>query len=292
MFSPHIDQLTIRYADVAQHGALIEFVRRSRFRLIQFGLSTLSLPLDQYHISVAWHGERPVAILLATPAANQTAWVRACALDGISIAYHAELIGLLASTLIYHAPCTALWYSSDRYDSWLSDILRGVGFVAHNTIIALETNHYQALPHATPATLAPLGLAEYADIQRIDAQAFDPEWQKTSHDVRELTSGDGLSLIGVVDNVPVAYAIANWHDSHTTFHLVRIAVLPAYQGRRIASQLLNAVLEHGFVQGAARVTLNTQRNNYAALALYTRAGFTATGEHYEVIRAPCHGVSE
>jgi hypothetical protein len=41
MFSPHIDQLTIRYADVAQHGALIEFVRRSRFRLIQFGLSTL-----------------------------------------------------------------------------------------------------------------------------------------------------------------------------------------------------------------------------------------------------------
>jgi ribosomal protein S18 acetylase RimI-like enzyme len=135
-------------------------------------------------------------------------------------------------------------------------------------------------------------LAEYADIQRIDAQAFDPEWQKSSHDVRELTSGDGLSLIGVVDNVPVAYAIANWHDSHTTFHLVRIAVLPAYQGRRIASQLLNAVLEHGFVQGAARVTLNTQRNNYAALALYTRAGFTATGEQYEVIRAPCHGVSE
>lgn len=37
MFSPRIDQLTITYADIAQHGALIDFVRRSRFRLIQIG---------------------------------------------------------------------------------------------------------------------------------------------------------------------------------------------------------------------------------------------------------------
>ncbi len=292
MFSPQLDQLTIAYADFAQHGALIEFVRRSRFRLIQFGLSTLSLPLDAYHISVAWHGERPVAILLATPAANQTAWVRACALDGISIAYHSELIGLLASTLIYHAPCTSLFYSSDHYDNWLSDILRGVGFLAHNTIVALETYSHIPLRNSTPATLAPLGSAEFADIQCIDTLAFDPEWQKTAHEVRELTSGDGLSLIAVVDSLPVAYAIANWHDNHTTFHLVRIAVLPAYQGRRIASQLLSAVLEHGFGHGATRVTLNTQRNNYPALALYTRAGFTATGEQYDVIRASCHGRME
>ena len=290
MFRPRLDQLTITYASLAEHGELIEFIRRSRFRLIQFGLSTLNLPLDQYHISVARQGERPVAILLATPAANETAWVRACALDGISVAYHTELIGLLASTLIFHAPCRALLYSSDHYDTWLSDILRDVGFVPHNTIIALETYQHIPLRHATPAVLAPLGSAEYADIQRIDAEAFEPEWQKTPHDIRELTSGDGLSLIAVIDDAPVAYAIANWHDSHSTFHLVRIAVLPAYQGRRIASQLLSAVLSHGFGNGAVRVTLNTQRNNYAALALYTRAGFTASGEQYDVIRAEGHGL--
>lgn len=290
MFHPRLDQLTIHYASVAEHAELIEFVRRSRFRLIQFGLSTLSLPVDQYYISVARHGDRTVAILLATPAAHQTGWVRACALDGISIAYHAELIGLLASTLIYHAPCAALFYSSDHYDSWMSDILRAVGFVPHNTIIALETHQHIPLRQANPAVLAPLGLAEFADIQRIDAQAFEPEWQKTAHDVRELTIGDGLSLIAVVDDTLVAYAIANWHDNHSTFHLVRIAVLPAFQGRRIASQLLSAVLLHGFDNGATRVTLNTQRNNYAALALYTRAGFTATGEQYDVIRAQGHGL--
>jgi flavin-dependent dehydrogenase len=34
--------------------------------------------------------------------------------------------------------------------------------------------------------------------------------------------------------------------------------------------------------GASRVTVNTQKNNSASLALYTRIGFKATGEKYPV----------
>jgi ribosomal protein S18 acetylase RimI-like enzyme len=65
-------------------------------------------------------------------------------------------------------------------------------------------------------------------------------------------------------------------------HLARLAVLPAYQGRRIGYALLNDLLRQFVYRGIFRVTVNTQSDNLASLKLYEKAGFERTGERYPV----------
>lgn len=286
VFSLRLSQLTIGMAAPAQHRALLEMIRTARFRIVHFGLQTLALPVETYQISAAWHNDRPVAALVATPAAGGALWIRACGLDGISVSDHPDVIGLLASTLVHQAVCSDLWYSADSHDPWLSEILHHNGFVPHGTIIGMEQVKAPDAADIPPvALLRPLLQTEHALVHAIDAQAFAPQWQKAPHDLNELHRGDSHALLATVDDQPVGYALATWHDHGQICHLVRIAVLPALQGRGIAQQLLAAVLAHAHTHHAARITLNTQSDNLAARALYTRMGFLPNGESYQVSRA-------
>ena len=72
-----------------------------------------------------------------------------------------------------------------------------------------------------------------------------------------------------------------------TAHLARLAVHPHLQRRRIGYRLLQNVLYH-FLEGLDvwGVTLNTQNNNHASLALYQQTGFHLTGESFPVYVYP------
>jgi ribosomal protein S18 acetylase RimI-like enzyme len=65
-------------------------------------------------------------------------------------------------------------------------------------------------------------------------------------------------------------------------HLARLAVKTTMQGRGIGYLLVHQVLNQFRRQGVRHVTVNTQQNNVASLALYSKAGFIITGESYRV----------
>lgn len=285
MFSIRFAQLQIRSVTVDEIPRALDVIRRARFRIVQFGNTTLNLPVDDYIMAGAWHQHHLVAVLVATRVHGDIAWVRACALDSISIADHDRTVRALAAHLIHHAPVAQLFYSGDQFDAWLADLLTAEGFVAHGDIVAFTTTPIDIPPAPGVALIRPLVTSDMHTIRRIDLAVFEHHWQKSAFEVQELFHGNGIRIAALVDNVIAGYAIALWHDQQTTLHLVRIAVHPDYQRRGIARQLLTTVMHHAYVHQAQRITLNTQHDNQAAHALYIAHGFRMTGEVYHVIRA-------
>jgi ribosomal-protein-alanine N-acetyltransferase len=59
----------------------------------------------------------------------------------------------------------------------------------------------------------------------------------------------------------------------TELHILAIATHPDFRGKRIATQLLEHVLEKARATGCSLATLEVRRSNRPAIALYERAGF-------------------
>jgi ribosomal protein S18 acetylase RimI-like enzyme len=68
-----------------------------------------------------------------------------------------------------------------------------------------------------------------------------------------------------------------WAFLHNPCELSRVAVMPALQGKGLASMLLNFVLADLNRRGFDGVRLLVSPKNFSALALYRRAGFTSCG---------------
>jgi ribosomal protein S18 acetylase RimI-like enzyme len=285
MFSVRFQQLNIRLVHTDEIAHALDVIRRARFRIIQFGNTTLNLPTNDYIIAGAWYQQRLMAVLVATRVHGDIAWVRACALDSITIADHDTTVKALTASLIQHAPVKHLFYSGDHFDAWLADLLKAEGFVAHGDIIAFTATPIDIQPAAGVALIRPLVPSDMHTIRLIDQTVFEMHWQKSTFEVQELFQGSGIRLVALIDNHIAGYAIALWHDQDSTLHLVRIAVHPQYQRHGIARQLLTTVMHHAYTHHAQRITLNTQHDNHAAHALYTSHGFHMTGEVYHVIRA-------
>ena len=60
-------------------------------------------------------------------------------------------------------------------------------------------------------------------------------------------------------------------------HIGRLAVLPAWRGKKVGSTLLEGLLDYARSQGLAQVDLNAQ---VQALPFYRRAGFEEEGEEF------------
>jgi GNAT superfamily N-acetyltransferase len=212
---------------------------------------------------VAWHESQPVATLIASSSNPQSAWIRCCALDGIAFSDHTAVLAQLAHTLIADAPVTTLYYSGDYYDRWFTDILLGVGFQPHGTIIGLQRPTKLPVPHTPlPATLQRLYGSDITAIQLIDAQAFDFEWRKNDFEIQQLFNSDTIAFHAVIAGRSVGYAIAVVHDHGSLLHLVRIAVLPERRRQGVAQQLLATVIRYGQQINTTEISLNTQYDNH------------------------------
>jgi ribosomal protein S18 acetylase RimI-like enzyme len=99
---------------------------------------------------------------------------------------------------------------------------------------------------------------------------------------------DGAVLIAEIDGAFTGF-VAGWieeeshicetPDSNRFGYVSDICVLPAFRGRRIASQLLDAMELRLRREGVTRVRLFTLAANRAARASYERSGYAA----YEVV---------
>ncbi len=77
---------------------------------------------------------------------------------------------------------------------------------------------------------------------------------------------DGDEIVGV----------ASYVRNGGAFNLVNLAVLPKWQGRGVAHQLVAQVIETARAEGASRVIVATANDNPLALAFYQRLGFVIT----------------
>jgi ribosomal protein S18 acetylase RimI-like enzyme len=90
----------------------------------------------------------------------------------------------------------------------------------------------------------------------------------------------GQDFVGFVAGwIEQASNIAETPDSNRVGYICDICVMPAFRGRRIATQLLNAIERHLALAGIARLRIRSLAVNKSARASYQQAGFAP----YEIV---------
>jgi ribosomal-protein-alanine N-acetyltransferase len=90
----------------------------------------------------------------------------------------------------------------------------------------------------------------------------------------------GIATVAEADGRVIGYQITTLHSSGG--HLARLAVHPEGQRRGVGYALVREMLARAVAQDLTRVTVNTQSDNHASLALYRQLGFHPTEERYAV----------
>jgi ribosomal protein S18 acetylase RimI-like enzyme len=114
----------------------------------------------------------------------------------------------------------------------------------------------------------------------VEVECFDHSYKVDA--LPAYVACDGDEIVGVA-----SYA---HEDEGNAVNLVMLNVLPRWQGRGAARELIAAVTEVAVAEGAARVIVATTNDDLPALGLYQRLGFTITevlvgkllGHHGEV----------
>ena len=79
-------------------------------------------------------------------------------------------------------------------------------------------------------------------------------------------------IIVLEDEVPVGFASFSAHDDRNSYHLNKIYVLPAQQGKNIGRHILDYIIERIKSVGGSTLQLNVNRHN-KALQFYEKYGF-------------------
>ncbi len=114
----------------------------------------------------------------------------------------------------------------------------------------------------------------------IDHEAFGPVWKNSMESLELAYQQSSQATVAEEGEQIVGYQYST--ASTMGGHLARLAVRTDMQGKGIGYLLVHQVLNQFKKQGFRHVTVNTQQNNSASLALYAKAGFTLTGESYRV----------
>ena len=130
-----------------------------------------------------------------------------------------------------------------------------------------------SLRRATPADMVAL--------LETDIRCFDEFWR---YDVRHFERYLRAQRLVVADGPGgvIGYTLSTVAGDGVT--LGRLAVVPECRRRGVGRALVEDVIGFAREQGADRVTLCTQTENAAALALYASAGFTDAGRRFVFLR--------
>ena len=165
---------------------------------------------------------------------------------------------------------------------WLRDLLLSSGFTIHQTIVMLERNNGAPVPVASVSdiSLRPMTRMDLPFVADVDASAFDLLWQNPLTVLERAFPQAELSTVAEVNGKVIGYQLSTRNT--LGLHLARLAVLPNFQGKGIGCTLVSHLIRQAGKEGVTHLTVNTQSDNVASLALYQRLGFHESGERYPV----------
>jgi ribosomal protein S18 acetylase RimI-like enzyme len=114
----------------------------------------------------------------------------------------------------------------------------------------------------------------------LDAAAFGPFWANSLDALQRACAQSIHATVAEDDAGIIGYQISTGNPFGA--HLARLAVRPEAQGRGVGSALIDGLIRHLGVRSTFSLSVNTQSNNVASLALYKKWGFAQTGEYFPV----------
>ena len=165
---------------------------------------------------------------------------------------------------------------------WFQKLVEASGFVEGQNIVLLEHNGSSFYERPVPpgVLIRQMVFDDLPEVARLDAEAFAPLWRNSISSLQRALSQAGPATVALHDRKIIGYQISTKNSFGA--HLARLAVNPAFQGQRLGYALVQDLLHEIYRMGIFRLTVNTQSDNSASLALYQKIGFVLTGERYPV----------
>ncbi|MBI9048467.1 MAG: GNAT family N-acetyltransferase [Anaerolineaceae bacterium] len=170
------------------------------------------------------------------------------------------------------------------YYPWYQKLLESSDFYQAYAIVTLETDAVY-LPNVRPLpsnlNMQYISMQNFDLVHQLDTIAFDLPWQMPESALRKAFRNSLYATIILEKKRVVAYQITT--EGENTLHLARIAVHPDYRNFGIGGFLIHDLLSYMKRFNFRSLSVNTQSNNEASLALYRKMGFYKTGNNIPVM---------
>jgi ribosomal-protein-alanine N-acetyltransferase len=165
---------------------------------------------------------------------------------------------------------------------WFGSLLTDSGFEGRQQIVVLEQNSFpfQQRPIPPDLQIRPMLEADLPTVAMVDSAGFARLWKNSLTTLRFGFLQAGFATVAQINDEIVGYQISTRNSFGV--HLARLAVVPQQQRQGIGYYLVQDLLNQARLAGLHRLTVNTQNDNQASLALYQKMGFVLTGERYSV----------
>lgn len=171
---------------------------------------------------------------------------------------------------------------------WFSRILKSHGFVHHQDIVVLAWEEKPFAKRTLPPGLQirVMQTVDLPEVLDLDKTSFAPLWGLSLEGIKRAYQQSSYATVVVAPDTHklIGYQISTATDYSA--HLARLGVDPAMQKQGIGYCLVTDLLEHFQQKHTYNVTVNTQNDNLASLALYKKLGFFYTGEQLPVFVYP------
>jgi ribosomal protein S18 acetylase RimI-like enzyme len=243
-------------------------------------------PLDWLGSPYFWLIEengRALAALACPPDPPGVAWVRLFVFSG-------QISAVEAWSTLWEMACGeiarlgGLQVAVIAMQGWMSELMSHSDFDRPQSIVMLEWRGRPTLQPSLPAgvTLRRMTESDLSAAEQVDTDAFDPLWHISLDNLRRAFSQSVVATVIESKGRVLGYQLST--GKPTGAHLARLAVRKEAQGfglgAALAADLIGRMRQHG----ANFISVNTQNNNHASLALYQKMGFIRTGEEYPVFR--------
>jgi ribosomal protein S18 acetylase RimI-like enzyme len=276
-----------RAATPADLTGVSRLLRNNTHRFLGFPSTDLPALLTSAPATLLISGEEIWAAAIGGWRSEATTWLRGLALaDGLPIGAAIDMLLPPFHALLRARDLRTLFYAGDEAaDIWVQPALTARGYVRDTEVVVYEKSGTSVpAPGNQAVRLRRAQAVDLPAVLAVDQACFAPQWNKDEGILGPAIFDAPYFVVAELDGAIVGYAYATSHFEGRLVHLVRIAVLPFYQGQAIGVRLLADLVAFARIRGADMLTLNTQAHNTSAQRLYEWFGFRRNGERQTVLR--------
>jgi ribosomal protein S18 acetylase RimI-like enzyme len=169
---------------------------------------------------------------------------------------------------------------------WFHSLLLSSGFELKQNIVLLELKNESIRSFFAPhgIRIRPMQDADMPVVAQVDLAAFGQFWHNTQDALQRARLQCASATVAEDDSGVIGYQLSTKNPLGA--HLARLGVKPEAQGRGVGFALVSHLIQALGTSQLGRLSVNTQSDNAASLALYKKIGFVLTGEQFPVLIYP------
>jgi ribosomal protein S18 acetylase RimI-like enzyme len=246
-------------------------------------------PLERVNSSNCWvlsEDGRIIAVLACPEDPPHVAWIS-------FFGHHHKMQAHEAWNALWETARAELAYTNSQLivasiamKQWFQSVLLSSGFEVRQNIVLLEllNENIRSLSAPQGFRIRPMFDADIPAVAKVDLAAFGLFWHNTAGTLRQARLQCASATIAEDGSGVIGYQLST--KSLLGAHLARLGVRPEAQGRGVGSSLVGNLIQTLGGSQLNRLSVNTQADNNASLALYQKMGFVRTGESFPVLVYP------